>query len=123
MALPPMAAISVGTHRHLTKALRYVGDGLIGHQTDIIRDLLTMRPIWDYRYEWSASRSKEHNREKGKWHEKRLDGRGWKILIIKVNLTKDFGPSSWKKSIIIAFTEGNISVPNREKGLYVYRTK
>jgi len=47
------------------------------------------------------------------------------ILIIKVDLTKDFGPSSSKKSIIIASTEGNVSVPNREEkvGLNVYRTK
>jgi hypothetical protein len=47
------------------------------------------------------------------------------ILTIKVDLTKDFGPSSSKKSIIIASTEGNISVPNREEkvGLNVYRTK
>jgi hypothetical protein len=47
------------------------------------------------------------------------------ILIIKVDLTQDFGPSSSKKSIIIASTEGNVSVPNREEkvGLNVYRTK
>jgi hypothetical protein len=47
------------------------------------------------------------------------------ILTIKVDLTKDFGPSSSKKSIIIASTEGNVSVPNREEkvGLNVYRTK
>jgi hypothetical protein len=47
------------------------------------------------------------------------------ILILKVDLTKDFGPSSSKKSIIIASTEGNVSVPNREEkvGLNVYRTK
>jgi hypothetical protein len=47
------------------------------------------------------------------------------ILIIKVDLTKDFGPSSFKKSIIIASTEGNVSVPDREEkvGLNVYRTK
>jgi hypothetical protein len=46
-------------------------------------------------------------------------------LTIKVDLTKDFGPSSSKKSIIIASTEGNVSVPNREEkvGLNVYRTK
>jgi hypothetical protein len=45
------------------------------------------------------------------------------ILTIKVDLTKDFGPSSSKN--IIASTEGNVSVPNRgEKvGLNVYRTK
>jgi hypothetical protein len=47
------------------------------------------------------------------------------ILIIKVDLTKDFGPSSSKKSIIIASTEGNVFVPDwQEKvGLNVYRTK
>jgi hypothetical protein len=47
------------------------------------------------------------------------------ILIIKVDLTKDFGPSSSKKSIIIASTEGNVSVPGRQEkvGLNVYRTK
>jgi hypothetical protein len=47
------------------------------------------------------------------------------ILTIKVDLTKDFGPSSSKKSIIIASTEGNVSVPNREEkvGLNVHRTK
>ena len=45
------------------------------------------------------------------------------ILIIKVDLTKDFGPSSSKKSIIIASTEGNVSVPDRSEkvGLNVYR--
>jgi hypothetical protein len=48
-----------------------------------------------------------------------------KILTIKVDLAKEFGLSSTKKSIIIASTEGNVSVPNREEkvGLNVYRTK
>ena len=47
------------------------------------------------------------------------------ILFIKVDLTKEFGPSSSKKSIIIASTEGNVSVPNREEkvGLNVYRPR
>jgi hypothetical protein len=47
------------------------------------------------------------------------------ILTIKVDLTKDFGPSSSKKSIIIASTEGNVLVPDRQEkvGLNVYRTK
>jgi hypothetical protein len=46
-------------------------------------------------------------------------------LIIKVDLTKEFGPSSSKKSIIIASTEGNVFVPDRQEkvGLNVYRTK
>lgn len=47
------------------------------------------------------------------------------ILTIKVDLTKEFGPSSSGKTIIIASTEGNISVPNRDEkiGLNVYRKK
>jgi hypothetical protein len=47
------------------------------------------------------------------------------ILIIKVDMTKEFGLSSSKKSVIIASTEGNVSVPDREEkvGLNVYRTK
>ena len=46
-------------------------------------------------------------------------------LIIKVDMTKEFGPSSSKKSIIIASTEGNVSVLDRQEkvGLNVYRTK
>ena len=48
-----------------------------------------------------------------------------KILTITVDLTKDFGPSSSKKSIIVASTEGNVYVPDRQEkvGLNVYRTK
>ena len=47
------------------------------------------------------------------------------ILTITVDLTKDFGPSSSGKTIIIASTEGNIAVPEREEkiGLNVYRKK
>jgi hypothetical protein len=47
------------------------------------------------------------------------------ILTIKVDLSKEFGPSSSKKSIIIASSEGNVSVPGRQEkvGLNVYRTK
>jgi hypothetical protein len=47
------------------------------------------------------------------------------ILTIKVDLTKDFGPSSTGKTIIIASTEGNVSIPDREEkvGLNVYRKK
>ena len=46
-------------------------------------------------------------------------------LTITVDLSKEFGPSSSGKSIIIASTEGNISVPEREEkiGLNVYRKK
>ncbi|MEI7835906.1 MAG: hypothetical protein WCK05_05790 [Planctomycetota bacterium] len=44
-------------------------------------------------------------------------------LTIKVDLSKDYGPSSSGKSIIIASTEGNVSVPEREEkiGLNIYR--
>jgi hypothetical protein len=48
------------------------------------------------------------------------------ILTIKVDLTEEFGPSSSGKTIIIASTEGNVSVPGDEDkkvGLNVYRKK
>jgi hypothetical protein len=47
------------------------------------------------------------------------------ILTIKVDLTKEFGPSSSGKTIIIASTEGNVSIPERDEkvGLNVYRKK
>ncbi len=46
-------------------------------------------------------------------------------LTIKVDLSKDFGPSSSGKNIIIASTEGNVSVPNRDEkiGLNIYKKK
>ena len=37
------------------------------------------------------------------------------ILTIKVDLSKEFGPSSSGKTIIIASTEGSVSVPEREE--------
>ena len=47
------------------------------------------------------------------------------ILTIKVDLSKEFGPSSSGKTVIIGSTEGNVSVPDREEkvGLNVYRKK
>lgn len=47
------------------------------------------------------------------------------ILTIRVDLSKGFGPSASGKTIIIASTEGNLSVPDREEkvGLNVYRKK
>ena len=47
------------------------------------------------------------------------------ILTIKVDLSKDYGPSSSGKTIIVASTEGNVSIPDREEklGLNVYRKK
>lgn len=50
-----------------------------------------------------------------------LDGN---ILTIKVDITKEFGPSSSGKTIIIASTEGNQSVPGKEDvkvGLNIYK--
>jgi len=47
-------------------------------------------------------------------------------LIIKVDLSKNFGPSKTGKSIIIASTEGNVSAPDENDvkiGLNVYRTR
>ena len=47
------------------------------------------------------------------------------ILTITVDLSKEFGPSSSGKTIIVASTEGNVAVPEREEkvGLNVYRKK
>ncbi|HOC59726.1 MAG TPA: hypothetical protein PKN70_07240 [Smithellaceae bacterium] len=47
------------------------------------------------------------------------------ILTIKVDLSKEFGPSSSGKTIIIATTEGNVTIPDREEkiGINVYRKK
>ncbi len=48
------------------------------------------------------------------------------ILTIKVDLRKEFGPSSSGKTIIIATTEGNVNVPGTEDkkvGLNVYMKK
>ena len=47
-----------------------------------------------------------------------------KILTIKVDLSKDFGPSKTGKTIIIASTEGNSASPeddNIKIGLNVYK--
>jgi len=46
------------------------------------------------------------------------------ILTITVDLAKDFGKSASGKSIIIASTEGNVSVPDKEDvkiGLNIYK--
>ena len=55
--------------------------------------------------------------------EMKVDGN---ILTIKVDLSKEFGPSSSGKTIIIASTEGNVAIDGREEtkiGLNVYRKK
>ncbi len=45
------------------------------------------------------------------------------VLTIRVDLSKEFGPSSTGKTIIIASTEGNVTIPDRQEkiGLNVYR--
>jgi hypothetical protein len=48
------------------------------------------------------------------------------VLIIRVDLAKEFGESKSGKSVTIASTEGNVSVPGREDikiGLNIYRKK
>ncbi len=53
----------------------------------------------------------------------KLDG---KTLTITVDISKDFGESKSGKSITIASTEGNISIPDNEDikiGLNIYRKK
>ncbi len=54
--------------------------------------------------------------------EMRVEGN---TLVIRVDLTKDFGPSSSGKTTIIATTEGNVTIPDRDEkvGLNVYRKK
>lgn len=47
-------------------------------------------------------------------------------LVMRVDLTKEFGESKSGKSITIASTEGNVSVPGHEDikiGLNIYRKK
>ena len=48
------------------------------------------------------------------------------ILTIKVDVSKEFGPSASGKTIIIATTEGNVSIPSSEEkkiGLNIYMKK
>lgn len=47
------------------------------------------------------------------------------MLTIKVDLSKEFGPSASGKTIIIASTEGNVTIQDREEkiGLNVYKKK
>ena len=48
------------------------------------------------------------------------------VLTIRIDLGKEFGPSTSGKNIIIASTEGNQSVPEKEDvkvGLNVYKKK
>ena len=47
-------------------------------------------------------------------------------LTITIDLAQDFGESSSGKSIIIATTEGNVSLPEKEEvkiGLNIYKKK
>ena len=46
-------------------------------------------------------------------------------LIIRVDLSKEFGPSASGKTTIVASTEGNVAVPDHEVkvGLNVYRPR
>ncbi len=47
------------------------------------------------------------------------------MLTIRVDLSKEFGPSASGKTIIIASTEGNVTIPDRAEkvGLNVYLKK
>ena len=48
------------------------------------------------------------------------------ILTIKVDVSKEFGPSASGKTIIIATTEGNVPIPGSEDkkiGLNIYKKK
>ncbi|MDR3540921.1 MAG: hypothetical protein P4L69_08175 [Desulfosporosinus sp.] len=53
--------------------------------------------------------------------EMKLDGN---ILTITADISKEFGKSASGKSIIIASSEGNVSIPDKEEikiGLNIYR--
>ena len=55
--------------------------------------------------------------------EMKVDGN---ILTVTVDLSKEFGPSSSGKTIIIASTEGNVFIDGHEEakiGLNVYKKK
>lgn len=45
------------------------------------------------------------------------------ILTVKIDLSKNYGPSKTGKSIVVASSEGNVNVPEREEkiGINVYR--
>ena len=45
------------------------------------------------------------------------------ILTVKIDLSKNYGPSKTGKSITIASSEGNVSIPERDEkiGINVYR--
>jgi len=48
------------------------------------------------------------------------------ILTLKIDMSKDFGPSKSGKTIIIASSEGNIAIPGSEEvkmGLNIYKSK
>lgn len=47
------------------------------------------------------------------------------ILTIRIDLSQEFGPSSSGKTVIVASTEGNVPLPDREEkiGLNVYRPR
>lgn len=47
------------------------------------------------------------------------------MLTIRIDLSQDFGPSSSGKTIIVATSEGNVTLPGREEklGLNVYKRK
>jgi len=55
--------------------------------------------------------------------EMRVDG---DVLTVKVDLGKEFGPSASGKTVIIATTEGNVSIAGHEGvklGLNVYKKR
>jgi hypothetical protein len=70
-----------------------------------------------------ANSTRSKRRAKMKNVEMTIEG---DILTIKVDLTKDFGPSASGKTIIIASSEGNQPIPGKEAvkiGLNVYKKK
>lgn len=64
---------------------------------------------------------------KGEWEMKNIETNvDGNILTLKIDLSKNFGPSKSGKTIIIASSEGNVSIPENEEvkmGLNIYKPK
>jgi len=83
-----------------------------------------MVPFQDLCYQ-HYYRTKKYLREESGMKNVEMKAEG-NILTITVDITKEFGPSSSGKTIIIASTEGNVSIEGHEEikvGLNVYKKK
>src|SRR5660397_55326 len=105
------------------QGIQYVTDEK-GQKVAVQINLRKFGEIWEDLFDNLLSRQRAITRRiTMKNIEMKLEGN---ILAMKVDLTKEFGPSSSGKTIIIASTEGNVSIPDHDDkkvGLNVYRKK